>query len=495
MRVVFSKYFLPLTLALALLAQACSKKEQAPAFSETERETYDSIARQARSITDAQRLVDSYRQSGNTLGQIVALRQLGKLYREDSQFMKAIECHSQGMQMATNTADTIEIIQALNSIGTNYRRMGSLEEAAASHQQAINMTAAMHDKSSLKARKNQVVSLNGMGNVMMALGYLQQADSFFRLALQGEKALDSKLGQAINLANIGSIKEQLNQADSAWIYYQQSLKMNEQAESMLGVALCHKHFGELYENSGQPSKAIEEYQTAYDLLQAIKDDWHWLDAALSMANINISLGKTESAMAVLEKADDTAKRIGSQDHRVKIHELYYQLYEATGNPRLALDNYVASISLRDSLMNNNKLTNIQDQRLAYERSQRQKELQTLKDELQQERSELSTMLTVIIIIAAVALALLALMWLSIRKYKSRLRRGEMVLKQREEQLDDLAQEFHTPLAAILAKAQQLQNADSPESEKVHQAANTIARQGDALLRVIARISEKTNHKA
>ena len=83
---------------------------------------------------------------------------------------------------------------------------------------------------SFTAKKNRVVSLNGLGNIYLTLGNYARADSALRLALAGKRELNSALGQAINYANIGYIFSHREQLDSAWMYYRQSMGLNLQAE-------------------------------------------------------------------------------------------------------------------------------------------------------------------------------------------------------------------------------------------------------------------------
>ena len=71
--------------------------------------------------------------------------------------------------------------------------------------------------------KNRVVSLNGLGNISLTLGYLDEAEKYFRAALKDEVTLSSTLGQAINYANIGAIFELRQQYDSARVYYEYSM--------------------------------------------------------------------------------------------------------------------------------------------------------------------------------------------------------------------------------------------------------------------------------
>ena len=470
--------------AVVALAASCRQQTGSLTFTENERATFDSLLRQVHGIDSTRLMAENFRKSGNVLGQIMSLRKLGKLYREDSQFTQAIDCHQQELTLAAQVRDTLEMVQALNNIGTNYRRLGSLEEAASFHQQAVVLTAQMSDQTSERARKNSVVSLNGMGNVLMSLGNLEQADSIFRLSLQGEVSIGSKLGQAINLANLGSIKSRQGLTDSARIYFQQSLQMNEQAGSKLGVGLCHIRFGELEEKDGQTEKAIDEYQTAYQLLEQVGDDWHWLEAVLNIARIDIRNGKVAEAQPYLDMASQTVTRIGSQEHQVEVYRLYYELYEKKGMLRQALDNYILATTLQDSLVNMNKLNNIQNQRLVGERQRRQHELELAQESLALEHSQKTTML-----VAAVAILLLAIIIVGMMVHRLRSRAAEQRMMQqlqraRENFFTNITHEFRTPLTVILGLGHQLEENSLDDVAQVRSSAKMIVRQGNSLLRLI-----------
>ena len=85
------------------------------------------------------------------------------------------------------------------------------------------------------ARKNRVVSLNGLGNIYMTLGNYERADSMLRMALAGERQLGSMLGQAINYANLGSIFEHHGEMDSARLYYDKRFDVRSICTRMSGT--------------------------------------------------------------------------------------------------------------------------------------------------------------------------------------------------------------------------------------------------------------------
>ena len=471
-------------LLLLLVFTGCRHKTETTYYSEAERQALDSIVHSIHGIDSMLILAKSYEQSGNVLGQIVTLRQLGKEYRANSQFPKAIDCLQRGLQLAILAHDTLEMIQAYNNIGTNYRRLGSLEEAANFHHHALMLVTEMSDQTSEKALGNRVVTLNGMGNVLMSLGNLEQADSIFRLSLAGEKVLDSKRGLAINYANIGSIKERQGELDSAFYYFNLSRELNEVAGSQLGIALCHIRYGELDEKNGMLDTAINEYKTAYQLLEEIGDEWHWLEAVLNIARIDIKQGRIADAHTYLDMASKTVARIGSQDHQVSIYRLYYELYEKTGHLRQALDNYVKATQLADSLVNMKKLNNIQNQRMANERLHRQHELELAQKKLELEQSENTTMLLATIAILLLAIGVVGLMWHHTRTRAVKQRIQQQLQQVRENFLTNVTHEFSTPLTVILGLGRQLESQEIENVAQVRSSAKMIVRQGNSLLNLI-----------
>ena len=226
------------------LVRSCGKKPTA--FTPEERREADSIVRSVHSVDSLALLQKQLERSGKKLGSIVALREWGKALRNESRFEEALSVHSTGQQLAEAAGDTLELVQALNNVGTDYRRMGVLDVAQEYHYRAWKLSEECAD-TSFTARKNRVVSLNGLGNAYLTLGNYERADSALRMALAGERSLHSTVGQAINYANIGSIFEHYGKMDSARVYYLKSMALNTEAGNTLGISLCHTYFGSLYE--------------------------------------------------------------------------------------------------------------------------------------------------------------------------------------------------------------------------------------------------------
>ena len=463
--------------------------DQSASFTSADRRTADSVVLATHGTDSLAMLQKRLEIEGNYLGSIVALREWGKALRNESRFEEALRIHSEGLRQARAIGDTIELLQAMNNIGTDYRRMGVLDAAQEYHYRAWTLSEECAD-TSFTARKNRMVSLNGLGNIYLTLGNYERADSVLRMALKGEQELHSALGQAINYANLGSIFEHRGQTDSAWVCYRKSMALNTEAGSELGISLCHTYFGSLYERAGQYDKATEEYETAYQMMQTSMDDWHALNSLIALAGIHSAKGDGAKTLEYLAKAKATAERIASKEHLAEIHTLYYKHYKRLGDYHNALTAYEQATAMQDSVLDMEKVNRIQNTSLSIERNRREREISEARLRMERER----TMRYVGFIVSGVVLLVLAGV-LVVVLYTNRLRRrNHLALKRlaavRENFFTNLTHEFRTPL--ILGLSRDLQAA---ESEEVKDRAQTIERQGKGLLTLINQLLDISKIKS
>ena len=428
-------------------------------------------------------LVKEAEKSGDNMLEMRARRQLGRTYREDNFFMKAIDCHQREMALGEQLHDTIAMAQALNNIGTNYRRMGILDEAINYHYRALHISEEFSYKDDRTARKNRVVSLNGIGNICLTLGDKETADSVFHAALEGEKSLGSNLGQAINYANIGSIFEQSNRLDSAWVYYRHSMEQNRLAESDLGISLCYTHFGRLYDKQGKTAEAIAEYRKAYEIMKPSGDRWHTMEPCLALAEIHLKTGDYNAAMHYLEIADQLAHDLHSLEHQSQIARIYYEIYSRKGDYARALRYYKEYNELGDSVASEKNIIHMQNMRMRYENEQHRAEMDAVNNEYKAERTlrRLSFAATVLVIVLATVI-------ISFMFYALRARKRKQLLQHQMDEMrisffTNITHEFRTPLTVILGYSHMLEEGKVPAGD-IRKVGSMVSRQGSRLLSLI-----------
>lgn len=437
-----------------------------------------------RSIDSLEVLLDRFVVDENKLGIMIGQRELGKLYRENNRFDDAIETSLNGLKVARELEDTLEIIQALNNTGTNFRRIGALEEASSYHYEALEYCETYSDKTSPAAIKNRNVTLNGIGNIQLTLGNNEAAEKVFREALLGEQKVDSSVGQAINYANIGATFESGGMVDSARYYYSQSMEYNRKAKSNLGISLCHNHFGRLYEKEKKWDKALLEYQSAYDIMKYSTDKWHWLESCLALARTYFFTGDKPNANKYLTEAHETATDIKSLEHLSEVYKLNYQILERQGNFREALRNYQLFHLYADSLLNTKNYIHLQNTIVKFERKKRDLDIATVSKNYERKRR-----LTQSLIYSATGLIAISLIALLALLYALKMRTKNQRMLQKTEKIrtnffTNITHEFRTPLTVILGLGEQLESGQLKKEREIMAAGSVIMRQGNSFLELI-----------
>lgn len=413
---------------------------------------------------------------------IVSLREQGNMLRNESRFDEALEAHSRSLHLAESVADTLETVKALNNIGTDYRRLGILDVAQEYHYTAWILSCEFQD-SSYDARKNRVVSLNGLGNIYLSIGNYDHADSLLRMALRGEKELGSFVGMAINYANIGSIFKYNGEMDSARAYYTESMKMNEMAGSDLGISLCHTYFGSLYEIDGNYEKAAEEYTKAYNIMQASKDEWHSLNSLIALAGIFLTVGNYPVCMEYLTVARQKAQKIKSPEHLATVCMLLYRYYKETGDCKSALAAYEEASSLKESILDMEKMNRMQNVSMNIEKSRQSRLMLEANNRLERERTARQNGFAILGMgLVVLAFIVAVLLYLALIRHRSLLEVRRMSAL-RESFFTNITHEFRTPLTLILGISHDMQSMKGV-SDSVRSKAGIIESQGKGLLNLI-----------
>lgn len=351
-------YYLSVVVGLLLLA-GCSDKKTVPIYNTPE---YKQIERKLNAVadtTDLKHWLQVYRQSGNRMGESIVLRRLGRAYRVDNQFGHAILTHKQGLAVADSICDTMEIVNTLNEMGTNYRRLGAMYLATSSMTLGLGYCQQWSDTTTA-AFKSQLKILNGLGKIYYTIRNYKVADHYFRRSLAGEIKLGSAYGMGLNYSDIGRVFRAQNNLDSAQYYFQKSMEQKQLLNDEVGMALIHIEYGGLYEDRGDYAQATAEYDKAYITLMAHSDRYLRLWSCIALARVYIKRQMTATAIEYLQEAKMTADEINSPGDRSQIALLYYQIYRKSGNTAKALAAYVDYKNWNDTVMNLEKLGDIQN---------------------------------------------------------------------------------------------------------------------------------------
>ncbi len=482
-----------LFVVMALLNQCTSPEMQTEEETKYRKEISSKLYK-IRNEDTLQIVLQQYIDKKDDVGQMICYKQLGSRQRENARFSDAISSHQQGLEIALKLNDTIEIVQAMNNLGTNFRRIGAQSEASQYHYQALHYAEAWSGLHTPAGTKNRVVSLNGIGNISLTLGYYNDAEKHFREALKDEIALKSPIGQAINYANLGAVFEERQQYDSAYVYFQKSLEQNKIGKSDMGIGLCLIHLGEIYEKEQKYELAKAEYQKAYELMDQISDKWHWLNACLSIARIHLITGNNAEFNRYIQLAESTANQIKSPEDLAEVYMLKHDYDIRQGNHQLALQHYKQHKAMQDSVQGIQKANRYMDIRLGYEQNKNALRFQQMEaaSKMEQQKKQFVIYMSWLVII--ISFIITALLYYA---YCQRTRSNKILQKMEQTRTDfftNITHEFRTPLTVIQGLNREMQQKQSLSEKEKTAFRAAIDRQSNNLLNLVNQLLDVAKMK-
>lgn len=256
-----------------------------------------------------------------SLGESFAYNLLGIYCRNTSQYEKAINFHSKGLQLA-KAFNYIEMeIIHLNMLGVVYRRKDAVRSALDYHKEALVLADKVNDKTET-IKRSRAVSLNSIGNIYLALNQYEIAIERFTKSLNIEEGLGNYLGLAINYHNIGYAYEGLGNLNEALEFYKKSLEYNIQIDSKLGKVICNSSMAEIYIKQDRTEEAIKINETILNDAKGFRDKFHLVGIYTNQGWAYLKLGDLKKAKFNLE---ESLKIAINHDFKSAIEENYKYL--------------------------------------------------------------------------------------------------------------------------------------------------------------------------
>lgn len=335
-------------------------------------------------------------------GIATTLNNIGAIYKRQGNIPKVLEYYHKSLKLLEEIGDKQGIAESLNNIGVVYNNQGDITKALECFGRSLKIQEEIGDKQGV------ALSLNNIGNIYENQGDILQALEYYEKSLKMYNEFGDKLGVAHALNNIGGIHIKQKNFPKAMEYYSKCLKIQEQIGDNDGAAFSLNNIGGIYLKQQNLSMALEYYKKSLIIREAIRDKQGIAYALNNIGGIYIKQKNYPKAIEFCSQSQKISREIGYPQNIRNASEQLYQIYKATGNHKLALENYELYIQMRDSLNNieTQKATIKQQTQYEYDKKKaiadKEHELQ-LK---QQEEKSAAEKAKQNIIIASVSLVLL-----------------------------------------------------------------------------------------
>lgn len=329
--------FAALLLFMAGTVLAAAKQETSAADTKLSAELPAKVAGRL-----AELQADVARASGDPAAEAKALKALGDLYLEISEYKKASEAYEQALAKASD--DNLRAA-ALNGLGATCRALAEKEKALDFYQQALETATKAGDE------RSQAEALNGIGWVHDDTGQQAQGLEFHNKALAIAEKLGNPDVEAPILNRIGVVKDIEGENDAALDFYKRALEKWHEAGDEDGQAKALLNMGSLFSEVGNSAKSLEFAGMALQLYHGVGDRAGEAAALNNLGIVNKHIGKEDVALKYYERVLPLERAIGNRIGEASALTNVGNVYAALGRNVEALGYFSNSLAIHREMNN------------------------------------------------------------------------------------------------------------------------------------------------
>jgi serine phosphatase RsbU (regulator of sigma subunit)/TPR repeat protein len=316
----------------------------------------------------------------------------GNVYTDKGDYDKAIDYHFKSLNISEQMNDKLGMANSYNNIGSVYKNQGLYDKASDFYFKSLQLYEE------LKNEKGIALCNMNIGNVYKSTESFDKAIEYYTKSIENFQKLDDKsgLGQAYNnMAGIFSVRKDFNKAID---YYLKAVKLNEELGNKLYVSNSYNNLGKVYEKMGDFDNSISYYAKSLKIKEECGDKKGISMIYCNLADMYLNLAKstkgTESvnyrkqSLEYANKALVLAKEINALPEVNAAAKLLMILNKMNGNYKEALEYADIFITSRDSMFNIEKTKTLANAESKFKLEKKQLEIDKLNKEKELQQSEL-----------------------------------------------------------------------------------------------------------
>ncbi len=361
-------------------------------------------------------------------GHTYALNQMGRSYRDISEFSKSLALHQRALEVAKEAGNLEFEVYSLNMISVIFRRTEVIKSALDYSQRALVLAETVENPS-IGLKRSMNVSSNSIGNIYQILEQYDLAINQFQKSVRLDKELDNNLGLAINYQNIGECYEAQGKLQEALESFETSMAYNEKIDSDRGRVICKYSLAHVYVHMGRETEALSILERVLPIAESLGDQ-----AIISSVYINLGwtlmfLDRYKEANAYLLKGKDVAQEFNLLGNVSEAYKFLSDLWEKQGDYKKAFDYHKLSQRFDNETSKERNMRYVNDMIVRYEAEKKTNQIEVLAMENENVKLKLRKNET-LILISGIALALLAgIFYILYRQYQLKNEKKVLTLEQ------------------------------------------------------------------
>jgi len=283
--------------------------------------------------------------------------------------------------------------------GTKKARMGDLEEAITAYFESAKIAKRVNETVLEGSAYSTIADIYSISNNH------KNSMLYYHKAITTLRKTSDSIALASSILNAGDELLSNKEYDSAIIYFKESGSIFEIVNYAIGNAYNLGNIGMAYAEKGQYRLAEKNINNAILILEEFEDYYPICEYLLSMADIYVANDDYSQALKYAQRSLVLSKKYGLDDQISDASLKLSEIHEIEGNILNSFQHYKTHIRYRDSLNNIESVQAIANLRTDFEVSQKQGEVNLLKEQRRNQRITVISISIALILILILAFGL------------------------------------------------------------------------------------------
>lgn len=360
-------------------------------------------------------------------GEMNAHNVLGLVLYYSSSYDGALEHHEISRKIAEQLKDKSKLAVALNNIGLVYDDRTEYNKALKYYMESLALA-----ENSEKGKWQMGSTLNNIALIYQTQGKYEDALAFHNRSLKIKKEINNRKGVGSSLHNIGLVYKLMGEYEKSLEYYFLALTVRKENNDENGTALTLNNIGSVFESQGLFNKAFVYFEQSLEIRKKLKDRYGLAISLFSMGSNYCSRNQYEKGFEYYNKALQIGKEIGSKDLLERGYESMALASANQKNYQKAFEYQTLLMAVKDSIYNAESSRQLNELQTKYESEKKQKEIELLtkNDEIQELQLNKNKLWMVVLISTILVVLLLA--GLLFNRYKMKQKANDLLEHQNTE---------------------------------------------------------------
>jgi signal transduction histidine kinase len=308
---------------------------------------------------------------------------LGKYYYNNDNFKSALQHFTEALKIYKHLNEQKILADIHYNLGLANQYLNHYDEALKNYQKSAEIFLELGNKEKVAYNYQVIGTLyNDIKKYSLALFYYEKASEIYK-----EKGNHPKV--AAILQNIGVLHYNWGNYTESLNYYNQSLAIYNDLKDKNGIGTSYSNIGLIYEQNENYTKALEYYQKALIVFEELDYKPALVYIFYNLGSVYKNLGNRTKSIDYFNKSLSLAEKHSLRDYTAYNYEALSKIYEEDGAYLNALKYYKKYDDIQKSILNDEKIKEIEQMEIQFQHEQQAKEIEFLKLDQQLKDAELA----------------------------------------------------------------------------------------------------------